>query len=122
MPFFVYYVLCPVGLGAGFYFTALAAPSLTLPLVVIWWVLWMLPPFGTARRQYMEDRLQELQKEAEKSRVDVRPYGYFLALGPLLVLFLAFQVGMAMAPIYMETILGIDVGTRLEEMQNAEDH
>ncbi len=119
MPFFVYYVLCPAMLGVGFYFTALEAPSLTLPLVVAWWLLWVFWPFGTARRQYMKDRLEELTQEAGKGRMNVRPYGVLLAFGPVLVLFLAFQVGMAMAPVYMEAVLGIDVEARLEEMEKS---
>ncbi len=117
MEFFLYYVLWPTLLGAGVSCTLFLAPGLFWPFLGIWLLAYFVWPLATPRRLHMQGLLADLEEEAKKDQEKARWHGVLLALGPWMVMFLAIQLGMAIAPTFMEVAWGIDIQAKIEEAQ-----
>jgi hypothetical protein len=119
MQFFIYYVLWPFIGGAGFCYLGLMRPEFVWYYLIAWFLPWVAWPIGTRRRRHMDAIIEEFKTEAEKAGQVNFFAALSLAIGPPIIMVLAAMLGTHLAPVYMEEVLGIDVQTRIEEIQSS---
>ncbi len=117
MQFFIYYVFWPMVAGGGFLSLAVVAPEWAWYFLCGWFFMWAAWPIGPYRRRYMDNLVEAFKKDAKATGESSQTKAMIMGFGPIIVMLIAVHVGMALSPIYVEDVLGIDIRAILEDQR-----